>query len=295
MASQTGDAPLAAGNLFNVDGLVVFITGGGTGIGLMFAKTLIQNGAAKVYVAGRREDVLQKAASSIGSNVIPVKCDATSKESLQEAVKLVEKDSGYLNLLLCNSGITGPSAGPLTEETTLEDFAEGNFALDMAAYVETFAVNTAAPWFTAMAFLKLLDLGNKKKNVTQQSQVIITSSIAGFNKTSTAGWAYSQSKTAAVLAAKQLATNLPRWNIRANCIAPGIFPSEMSAPVIQKYRDDSGGYGPVPTTMVPMGRFGEETDMAGTILYLASKAGAYCNGVVVVLDGGRLNTFPSIN
>lgn len=69
----------------------------------------------------------------------------------------------------------------------------------------------------------------------------------------------------------------------------------MSAPMIQKYRDESGRYGPVPTTMVPMGRFGEETDMARTILYLASKAGAYCNSVVVVLDGGRLNMFPSIN
>ncbi|KAG6031992.1 hypothetical protein E4U41_007353 [Claviceps citrina] len=295
MASQTDGAPLAAGNLFNVDGLVVFITGGGTGIGLMFAKSLIQNGAAKVYIAGRREGVLQKAASSIGPNVVPVKCDVTSKDSLREAAALVERDSGYLNVLVCNSGITGPSPGPLTDETTLEEFADGNFALDVAAYVETFAVNTAAPWFTTMAFLKLLDLGNKKGNVTQQSQVIVTSSIAGFNKTSTAGWAYSQSKTAAVLAAKQLATALPRWNIRANCIAPGLFPSEMSDSVVQQYRDESGGYGPVPTSMIPMGRIGQETDMAGVILYLASRAGSYCNGVVVVLDGGRLNTFPSIN
>lgn len=69
----------------------------------------------------------------------------------------------------------------------------------------------------------------------------------------------------------------------------------MTGPVIQQYRDELGGYGAVPTTMIPMGRFGEETDMAGTILYLASKAGSYCNGVVVVLDGGRLGTFPSIN
>ncbi|KAK2591673.1 hypothetical protein QQS21_010633 [Conoideocrella luteorostrata] len=295
MTSQIDNATLSAGNLFNVNGLVVFITGGGTGIGLMFAKSLIQNGAARVFIAGRREEVLQKAALSIGPNVVPVKCDVTSKESLKAAVRLVEEDSGYLNLLVCNSGITGPLAGPLTNETTLEEWADGNFAPDMNAYVETFAVNTAAPWFTTMAFLKLLDMGNRKKNVTQQSQVIITSSIAGFNKTTTSGWAYGQSKTAAILAAKQLATALPRWNIRANCIAPGIFPSEMSSSFIEQYRIDSGGYGAVPTTMVPMGRFGEETDMAGTILYLASRAGSYCNGVVVVLDGGRLSTFPSIN
>lgn len=184
------------------------------GIGLMFVKALVKNGAAKVYIAGRRLEILQYAASSIGPNVIPVQCDVTSKDSLQEAVKLVEKDSGYLNLLICNSGITGPSAGALTSETTLEEWADGNFGLDMKEYVDTFAVNTAAVWYTTMAFLKLLDQGNRKKNVSQQSQVVITSSIAGFNKTSTAGWAYGQSKTAAVLASKQLATTLPRWNIR---------------------------------------------------------------------------------
>jgi NAD(P)-dependent dehydrogenase (short-subunit alcohol dehydrogenase family) len=180
----------------------------------MFAKALIQNGAAKVYIAGRRLEVLQTAASSLGPNVIAVQCDVTSKDSLQSAVKLVEKDSGYLNLLICNSGITGPPSPPLNSETTLEEWADGNFALDMGEYIDTFAVNTAAVWYTTMAFLKLLGQGNKRNNVTQQSQVVVTSSIAGFNKTSTAGWAYGQSKTAAVLAAKQLATALPRWNIR---------------------------------------------------------------------------------
>jgi NAD(P)-dependent dehydrogenase (short-subunit alcohol dehydrogenase family) len=180
----------------------------------MFARALAKNGAAKVYIAGRRLEVLQKAASSIGPNVIPVQCDVTSKDSIQEAVKLVEKESGFVNLLVCNSGVSGPSAPRPTPETTLEEFADSNFALDMNEYVNTFAVNTAAVWFTTMAFLKLLDQGNKKKNVTQQSQVVITSSIAGFNKTSTAGWAYGQSKTAAILASKQLATALPRWNMR---------------------------------------------------------------------------------
>lgn len=63
----------------------------------------------------------------------------------------------------------------------------------------------------------------------------------------------------------------------------------MTEHVVNNYADG------VPTTMIPMGRFGDEKDMGGTILYLASKAGSYCNGVVVVVDGGRLNTFPSTN
>jgi NAD(P)-dependent dehydrogenase (short-subunit alcohol dehydrogenase family) len=65
-----------------------------------------------------------------------------------------------------------------------------------------------------MAFLGLLKKGNEKGNVEQTSQIIVTSSIAAFNKKAPGGWAYGQSKAAAVSAAKQLAVALPQWNIR---------------------------------------------------------------------------------
>lgn len=184
------------------------------GIGLMLTKALAHNGATKVYIAGRRKEVLDAAAGSIGSNVVPIQCDVTSKDSLKEAVSFIEKDTGYLNLLVCNSGIGGPQVKPLTPETTLEDWADQNFDLDFEAYANTFAVNTAAVWFTTMAFLKLLDKGNKKGNVEQSSQVVITSSIASFNKKAPGGWPYGQSKAGATLAAKQLSVALPQWNIR---------------------------------------------------------------------------------
>lgn len=187
----------------------------------MLTKVLAQNGASKVYIAGRRKEVLDAAAGLVGSNVIPVQCDVTSKSSLQDAVAFVEKNAGYLNLLVCNSGIGGPGVKPLTPETSLEDWAKENFNVDYDAYVNTFAVNSASPWYTTMAFLTLLDKGNKKGNMQQASQVIVTSSIAGFNKKAPGGWAYGQSKAAATLIAKQLAVALPQWNIRANCIAPG--------------------------------------------------------------------------
>lgn len=110
---------------------------------------------------------------------------------------------------------------PITPETTLEEWAKSNFDTDFGDYVNTFAINTASVWFTSMAFLPLLKKGNEKGNVEQTSQVIVTSSIAAFNKKAPGGWAYGQSKAGAVLAAKQLAVALPQWNIRANCIAPG--------------------------------------------------------------------------
>ncbi|KAK7220820.1 hypothetical protein V2G26_008823 [Clonostachys chloroleuca] len=296
MASKNSSpGSLSASTLFNVDNMVALVTGGGTGIGLMITKALVENGASKVYIAGRRKEVLDSAVSSVGSNVIPIQCDVTSKESLAQAVETIEKDSGYLNLLVCNSGIGGPQVKLPTPETTAEEWAKANLEVSFDDYVQTFSVNTAAVWFTSMACLKLLDLGNKKGNLDQSSQVIITSSIASFNKKAPGGWAYGQSKAGATLAAKQLAVALPQWNIRANCIAPGLFPSEMSEPIVNLYSDGSGGPGALPNTMVPLGRMGTSQDMGGTLLYLASRAGAYCNGTVIVIDGGRLGTFPSSN
>ena len=64
----------------------------------------------------------------------------------------------------------------------------------------------------------------------------------------------------------------------------------MSAPIVKLYGESAEG---VPKTAVPMGRMGDEQDVAGVILYLASRAGAYCNSAIIVSDGGRLGNFPS--
>jgi NAD(P)-dependent dehydrogenase (short-subunit alcohol dehydrogenase family) len=286
---------LNAGSLFNVDGVVAVVTGGATGIGLMFVKALLQNGASKVYIAGRRKEKLDEVASSLGDRVVGVQCDVTSQTDLQNAVSQIEKDVGYVNLLACNSGIGGPQVKPITPETSLEEWAKSNFDTDFDAYVNTFAINTASVWYTSMAFLGLLKKGNEKGNVEQTSQIIVTSSIAAFNKKAPGGWAYGQSKAGAVHAAKQLAVALPQWNIRANCICPGLFPSEMSEPIVKMYSDESGQPGEIPTSIAPIRRMGDEKDMSGTFLYLASRAGGYCNGAVIVVDGGRLGNFPTTN
>lgn len=180
----------------------------------MMTKALAVNGAAKVYIAGRRLEVLQEAAAAIGPNVIPVKCDVTNKSSLEEVVAFIEKDAGYLNLLVCNAGVAGPQVKPITLDTTLEEWANQNLAHDFDAYVQPFAINTAAVWFTAMTFLKLLDKGNQAGNLPQSAQIIVTSSIGGYNKKAPGGFAYGQSKAAATLATKQLSVALPQWNIR---------------------------------------------------------------------------------
>ncbi|KAH6681193.1 short chain dehydrogenase [Plectosphaerella plurivora] len=293
MASQSNDAgtgpSILAADLFSVNGLVAVVTGGGSGIGRMMTAALAKNGANKVYILGRRSEVLEQAASAIGPNVIPIVCDVSSKESLQKAASNIESEVGYINLLVCNAGIGGPQVKPAEPTMSAADWAAQHLAHSKEDYTKVFDVNVSSVWYTAMSFLKLLELGNQKGNVSQSSQVITTSSIGAFNKTAPGGWAYGQSKIAATLLGKHLAATLPQWNIRSNVIAPGLYPSEMAAPIVELY----GGGQSIPKSMVPLQRLGDEQDMAGVLLYLASRAGGYCNGTVIVSDGGRIGNFPS--
>ncbi|CAJ2505095.1 Uu.00g124890.m01.CDS01 [Anthostomella pinea] len=280
---------LDASSLFNVKGLVAVVTGGGSGIGLMITKALAANGASKVYILGRRLSTLQAAASATGPPgvVVPVTCDVTSVAALRATASAIQAQTGHINLLVCNSGIGGPyGLRPDPSSTSLDEFVEANMAAPIEEFTQTFAVNVAAVWYTTMAFLKLLAAGNENGNVEQKAQVVAVSSIGGFNKVNTGGFAYGQSKAAATHLVKQLSVVLPQWDIRANAICPGLYPSEMSAPILDR--------GPAITkAIIPLQRTGDEKDMGGLILYLASRAGAYCNGTVIISDGGRLTTFPS--
>jgi len=180
----------------------------------MIAKALAQNGASKIFISGRRAEILSAAASSLGPTVHPLPCDVTSQESLASAVAQVTESAGYLNLLVCNAGIAGPQIPHPGDDTSLEEWAGANFAKGFAEFASTFEVNVASVWYTAMAFLPLLSEGNKKGNVKQTSQVVVTSSISAFNKMPPGGYAYGQSKAAVNLLVKQLSIVLPKWNIR---------------------------------------------------------------------------------
>jgi len=167
-------------------------------------------------------------------------------------------------------------------------------------------INTSGVYLCVSAFLELLAEGNKKNNVEQLSQVIAITSVGAFNRVPLAGFAYGASKAGTTHMMKQLATALVPYDIRSNMIAPGsmcflflfemrgmlilpVYPSEMS----EGARLDAIIKHGVPKSLIPMQRLGSAEDMAGTILFLTSKAGAYLNGNVLVSDGGRLGVLPS--
>lgn len=189
----------------------------------MMARALALNGAHKVYIVGRRKEVLENASKSVSTNnIIPLVGDVTSKEALSSIVSHISSELGYINLLVANSGILGPQAAQkITSESTVADFQKAWGESSFEEFADTFKLNTVAAWYTITAFLGLLDAGNKKGNVEQKSQVIATSSIGGFNRNVPGGFAYGQSKAATTHMMKQLATALAPLGIRSNTLAPG--------------------------------------------------------------------------
>ncbi|KAF1962316.1 NAD(P)-binding protein [Byssothecium circinans] len=222
--------------LFSVKGLVAVITGGGT-------------------------EALEKAASTAKhANIHPIRADVTSKSDLSAAVTHLEQKHGYINLLIANSGITGPLHTGLQKDGSLSHLQSTLYSLSSEGFAETFAINTSAVYFTVVAFLGLLGNGNEKGNVEQKSQVIAMM--------------------------KQFATMLAPHGIRSNVIVPGVYPSQLTDNFFGNLKDYAKDF-------VPAQRVWTPSDMAGTVLFLTSKAGGYVNGNVLVTDGGRLSIIPS--
>ncbi|KAM0550264.1 hypothetical protein ACHAPJ_008933 [Fusarium lateritium] len=278
-------------NLFDVRGIVAVVTGGGSGLGLFMTRALAENGAKKVYIIGRRQQVLEDAVKEIGlDNVVPLRCDVTNRENLKAATAFIEKEVGYINLLVANSGIAGPS-GSVPPNASIAQVQDALLSIPMEDFTNTYHVNCTAVFYTAIAFLHLLERGNSSGYQGGRSQLIATSSIGSFNRKITAGFAYGTSKAATTMMLKVLATYLVPYRIRANVLCPGLFPTDLTTGLIKG--DDPTAEGAFPQDQIPAERAGTPEDIMGPLLYLASRAGAYCNGNCVLTDGGRLSVTPA--
>ncbi|KAK5259015.1 hypothetical protein LTR20_005398 [Exophiala xenobiotica] len=292
---MSADIPkIEAGNLFNVNGLVAVITGGGSGLGRMMARALAANGASKVFIIGRREASLKETADSVpGGNIIPLVGDVTSKESLQQCVDKVKAEVDSIDVLVANSGISGPSVPTVDSNRQpigIEQLTKNMWNPEPDAVTSTYAVNITGIHFTVAAFLPLLDAANKKRpqpptedNFKPRPQIITTGSIGAMVP------------AGVIHLTKQLSTLLIPYDIRANVIAPGLYFSEMTEGMYkaQGKVETHNVEGTFPKDVIPATRSGDDQDMAGVILWLCSRAGAYINGCTVVTDGGRLGVVPS--
>ncbi|KAK6429890.1 hypothetical protein LTR95_013962 [Oleoguttula sp. CCFEE 5521] len=276
--------------LFSVEGMVVVITGGATGIGLKITKAFALDGAFRVYVLGRRQAKLDEAVKLSPSNITPIICDVTSKSSLLAAAAQIKQETGHVNLLCCNSGVMPDSIPVKASETPVAEYAAA--ALQVSdGWDLAFSTNSTSIALTSFAFLELLSAGNEKRNAPgQDSQILVTSSIAGYLRVPGSNMAYGASKAAATHMVKHLSGTLTPYSIRVNAIAPGLFESELASGLIGGLGVDGDptAEGSVSKGIIPAGRVGREGDVVGTVLYMASEAGSYLNGAINVIDGGRI-------
>ncbi|GAA5891255.1 hypothetical protein JCM6882_004637 [Rhodosporidiobolus microsporus] len=300
---MASSANFLASKLFSVKGLVAFVTGGGTGIGLMATQALAANGA-RVYITGRRQEVLDNVVKTYGSGVdgeiIALPGDVTQKDDLKRLAEEIKKREGGLHILVNNAGIAGPKT-KIDKEKSLEDLSAELFGEEQSAWEDVFRTNVQNIFFTTMAFLPLLqkftfggDAAGRAIYEKYQSVVINTTSISGLVKSAQNHFAYNASKGAANHLQRLLATEFAHTGVRFNSIAPGVFPSEMTGESADENNKVSleGNFDPK-SLNVPANRGGTDEDMGGTFLYLASRAGQYTSGVILPVDGGTLQTNPS--
>lgn len=272
----------------------------------MMARALALNGATAVFVLGRRVENLEATASSVPTgNIHPIQCDVTSKTALESAVNTIRTThkTAAIDVLICNSGIGGPSVPSVDasqQPLSLPNLIENMWSPSFEGVTSTYSTNLTATHFTVAAFLPLLAEANAKRptpsvtNFRPRPQIITTTSVGGYNRKPLGNLSYGPSKAGLLHMTKQLATLLVPYDIRANSIAPGLYLSEMTEGMYKNTGklDNHNVEGTWAKEFVPATRTGDEEDMAGVVLWLCSRAGAYVCGNVVVSDGGRLGVVP---
>jgi NAD(P)-dependent dehydrogenase (short-subunit alcohol dehydrogenase family) len=252
---------MKAGELFDLSVQVALVTGASSGLGARFAEVLAANGAAVILAARRVEriEAVKARIESAGGRALAVAADVTDRTAMRAAFDAAEKAFGTVTVLVNNAGVAHAGrAVELAEE-------EWRRVLD---------TNLDSVFFWAQEAARRM-LAAKKRGA-----IVNIASILGFG-VANGVVAYSISKAAVVQLTKALALELAFKGVRVNAVAPGYFVTEINREWLQ-------GEGAKMTRDIPAGRFGEERDLDGALLLLASDAGRYINGATIVVDGGQM-------
>ncbi len=253
---------MKASDIFDLSGRVALVTGASSGLGARFAELLAANGAAVALVARRkpRLDELARKLAAAGARAVAIEGDVTDRAAMARAFDEAERALGTVTVLVNNAGVAHSTrAMDLTEQE----------------YRRVLGTDLDAVFFTAQEAARRMLAANVRGSIVNVASVLGLSVAKG-----TA--AYAIAKAGVVQMTKALALELAFKGVRVNAIAPGWFVTEIN----RDYLTSEGGQ--KLTRDIPMGRFGQDGDLDGALLLLASPAGDYITGAIVVVDGGQI-------
>jgi len=246
-------------NMKRLEGKVAVVTGGNSGIGLATAKRFQEEGA-KVAISGRSQKTLSEAVKTIGNGVLAIQSDVAKLPEIDKLFAEVSRKLGKIDVLFVNAGVA--KFAPLAETSE-------------SVFDEHYDINIKGAYFTIQKALPYLNDG---------ASIILNTSVADSNGTVGAS-AYSGTKAALRSLARTAAAELVGRGIRVNAVAPGpivtpIFGrTGLPQEAIDQFAKDVVG-------RVPMKRFGQPEEVAGTVAFLASQDASYITGVEINVDGG---------
>jgi len=257
-------------NMFDLSGKTALVTGGGRGIGRHIAVGLAEAGA-DVFLASRKRAHLDAAAADIeklGRRAVPMQADIADPAAIDRLVADVLARTARLDILVNNAGMVW--AAP-----TLDYPLEG--------WDRVFDLNVRALWLLSQQVARHMKQAGG-------GTILHISSISAFKGSSEEKQpviAYNASKGAVVTLTKDMAVKLAPHGIRVNSIAPGSFLTDM----MNYVRHDEAALRAF-TEVIPLRRAGNEDDIKGVAVFLASAAGAYITGQTIVVDGGVMARDP---
>lgn len=251
--------------LFDLGGKHALVTGGANGLGRMIVEGLLRAGATVAFTS-RKEEACRQAAEALAplGSCTGFAADFTMADAAADLGRRYRARFPKLDILVNNSGRTW--AAPI------ETFPD-------KAWTGVMAMNVQTPFRLVQEFLPELTTAATRES---PSRIVNIGSVAGRIVEPLQAYSYAASKAAVQHLGRHLAADLAGRAITVNTISPGYFPTSMTAHL----QGEDGAPAGLLEGHIPLGRFGSPADIAGAVIFLCSRAGAYVTGAELVVDGG---------